>query len=146
MATRRSGPVARQLVRAGFAVLFVAAGTLHFLFPAAYVRIVPPPLPAPALLVALSGAAEVAGGAGLLVPRVRRAAAWGLIALLVAVFPANVYMALRPDVAGAGVPPLLLWLRLPLQGVLIWGVWWCAARPLTTAPSQHRTRAPARTA
>jgi len=84
----------------------------------------PPWLPAPDRLIALSGVAELLGGAGLLYQPSRRAAGWGLILLLLAVFPANVQMLLnyqRHGVAWWGA--LLLWLRLPLQGLLIWWVW-----------------------
>lgn len=103
------------------AVLFVGAGLLHFLRPETYLRIVPPALPAPRLLVLLSGAAEVAGGLGLLLPATRRWAAWGLVALLLAVFPANVYMLqLR---AQLHLPAWALWARLPLQPLLMWWVW-----------------------
>ena len=81
-------------------------------------------LPWHAALVAISGAAEVAGGAGLLVPATRRAAGFGLVALLIAVFPANVQMLVRGRGQGAGaIAELLLWLRLPLQVALIWWVW-----------------------
>lgn len=107
--------------------LFIVAGLLHFLFPEAYVRIVPPQLPFPRTLVLVSGAAEVLGGVGLLIPRTRRVAAAGLIILLVAVFPANLQMLL--DARSAGVPvasELLLWLRLPLQLLLIAWVWWAS--------------------
>jgi uncharacterized membrane protein len=105
------------------ALLFIGAGLTHFLAPAKFEDIVPPYLPAPQLLVYLSGAAEIAGGGGLLLPATRRWASWGLIALLVAVFPANVYM-LQTHGAGLPVPLWALWLRLPLQLVLIAWVWW----------------------
>ena len=78
------------------AIGFVAAGANHFRDPAMYGRIIPPGFPNPPLLVAASGVCEMAGGLGLLIKPLRRAAGWGLIALLLAVFPANVYMALRP--------------------------------------------------
>ena len=103
------------------AALFVGAGLLHFLHPAPYLRIMPPALPAPRLLVALSGAAEVAGGLGLLLPATRRAAAWGLLALLLAVFPANVYM--LQIHAQLHIPAWVAWARLPLQPLLMWWVW-----------------------
>jgi len=103
------------------AALFVGAGLLHFLKPAAYLRVMPPYLPAPELLVLLSGAAEVAGGLGLLWPATRRAAGWGLLALLVAVFPANVYMLQIHE--QLHLPAWALWARLPLQPLLLWGVW-----------------------
>ncbi len=109
------------------AALFVGAGLLHFLHPASYLRIMPPALPAPRLLVALSGAAEVAGGLGLLLPATRRAAAWGLLALLVAVFPANVHMLQLHE--QLHLPAWALWARLPLQPLLLWWVWRAAVRP-----------------
>ena len=111
-------------MRLALALLFIVAGTLHFLIPAPYRGIMPPWLPAHAALVAISGAAEIAGGIGLLLPQTRRAAGIGLIVLLIAVFPANIQMLLL--YRARGVPwwgELLLWLRLPLQVLLIWGVW-----------------------
>ncbi len=103
-----------DLSRVAMGVLYVGAGVLHVVAPGPYLAIVPPWLPAPALLVALSGVAEVAGGLGVLSPwpRVRRWAGWGLVALLVAVYPANVHMA----TAGSA---WWLWARLPLQGALV---------------------------
>ncbi|CAN5288084.1 DoxX family protein [soil metagenome] len=107
------------------ALLFVAAGVNHFVSPEPYVAIVPRFLPRPELLVLLSGIAEVLGGIGILLRRTRRAAAVGLIVLLVAVFPANVHGALYGmNVGGSAVPAWLLWMRLPLQAVLIAWVWW----------------------
>lgn len=80
----------------------------------------PKSLPWPTALVYISGVAEIAGGAGLLFTRTRKIAALGLIGLLVAVFPANIYAAQHGmEVAGRAVPAWILWLRLPLQGVLI---------------------------
>jgi uncharacterized membrane protein len=106
------------------AVSLVAAGLNHFVSPTFYRRIVPPFLPAPRLLVAISGVCEIAGGFGLLVRPLRRSAGWGLIALLVAVFPANIYMAVDPiQTADGRIPAWLLWLRLPLQAVFIAWVW-----------------------
>lgn len=105
-------------------LVFVLAGTLHFLAPAYYLRIIPPFLPDGLLLVYLSGAAEVLGGLGVLSARWRRAAGLGLILLLVTVFPANVQMLLLARRAGAATwYQVLLWLRLPLQGALIMWVW-----------------------
>jgi len=104
------------------AVLFVAAGVLHFVFAPTYLRIMPPYLPAPKLLVEVSGVFEILGGAGLLVPFSRRAAAWGLVALLVAVVPANVQMAID-HARWAAIPEWALWLRVPMQGMLIWWAW-----------------------
>ncbi len=106
------------------AVLFVGAGILHFVIPDLYVQIVPPYLPFPLALVYISGAAEILGGIGVLIPKARTWAGWGLIALLIAVFPANLYMALEPEGIGLERAALGLWLRLPLQFVLIAWVWW----------------------
>ena len=104
------------------AALFVTAGTLHFVTPRFFDQIVPPGLPlSPRAATLISGAAEALGGLGLLHPRTRPAARWGLIALLVAVFPANVYMAQHPE--RFGLPAWALWARLPLQPLLIWLVW-----------------------
>ena len=113
----------KRLSRLMAAAMFIAAGTAHFLWPNAYLKIMPPALPRPELLVALSGAAEIAGGVGLLIRPLRKAAAWGLILLLIAVFPANIYMAGGREQMGLTVSPLLLWLRLPLQFLLIAWVW-----------------------
>ena len=78
------------------------------------------------LFVRLSGGFEIFGGLGLLIPQTRRAAAWGLVALLIAVFPANIYMATNPlDAGAASIGPVLRWARLPLQLVLIWWLLWC---------------------
>lgn len=117
----------QSISRAILATFFIGAGITHFTHPAGFLRIVPPYLPAPLLLVYLSGAAELAGGLGLLIPATRRWAAWGLLALLIAVFPANVYM-LQTHGAGLPVPMWALWLRLPLQLVLMGWVWW-STRP-----------------
>jgi uncharacterized membrane protein len=117
-------PKSRTPLRLLASILFVGAGVMHFLNPFFYRRIVPPGFPSAAALVAISGVAEIAGGVGLLIPRLRRAAGWGLIALLIAVFPANIYMAIDPQKTSDGtIAPWLLWLRLPLQGVLIAWVW-----------------------
>ena len=103
------------------ALLFVAAGVWHFVRPGTYLRIMPPALPAPLLLVYVSGVAEIASGLGLLLPATRRWAGWGLVALLVAVFPANVYMALIHE--QLGIAGWVAWGRLPLQLPLLWWVW-----------------------
>ncbi|HEY9283181.1 MAG TPA: MauE/DoxX family redox-associated membrane protein, partial [Pyrinomonadaceae bacterium] len=104
-------------------VFFVLAGLNHFINPAFYLKMMPPYLPWPRFLVYLSGVCEVALGGLLLVPALTRVAAWGLVALLVAVFPANVQMATSPQLY-PDIHPLVLWLRLPLQAVLIaWAYW-----------------------
>ena len=118
-------PRLKPALRLLLAVAMVAVGVLHFVHPAGFVRIVPPYLPAPLALVLISGAAEILGGLGLLIPRTRRLAAFGLIALYVAVFPANVHMALHQLPLGdAPASPLVLWLRLPFQALFIaWAYW-----------------------
>jgi uncharacterized membrane protein len=114
----------------GVVAMFAIAGTLHFVAPRAYERIMPRWLPAHRALIYASGAAELAGAAGLLVPALRATAGWGLIALLVAVLPANVQM-LQDARASARTPRwavALLWVRLPLQALLMWWVWAAAVR------------------
>ena len=114
----------------GVVLMFAVAGTLHFVVPRAYERIMPRWLPAHRALIYASGAAELAGAAGLLFPMVRPIAAWGLIALLVAVLPANVQM-LQDARANPRTPTWArgaLWVRLPLQLLLMWWVWAAAVR------------------
>ena len=111
----------RLLNRYVLALVFVGAGLLHFLHPATYLAIMPPQLPQPLLLVYISGVFELLGGLGLLPARPRRLAGWGLLALLAAVFPANVYMALIHE--QLHIPGWLAWGRLPLQPLLMWWVW-----------------------
>ena len=103
------------------AALYVAAGVNHFINPRVYLKIMPPYLPAPTVLNYLSGAAEIILGVALLFPTARPWAAWGIIALLVAVFPANLYMYQHNTF---GIPAWVLLARLPLQLVLIAWAWW----------------------
>lgn len=113
----------------GVAAMFVVAGIMHFVAPASYAAIVPRWLPAAPLLVAVSGVAEIAGGIGVIPARTRRLAGWGLIALLVAVFPANIQMVV--DAHRSGAAPwmlLLLWLRLPIQPLLVAWVYGAAVK------------------
>ena len=106
------------------AVLFLISGMLHFIVPQTYLRIVPPYLPQPLLLLYISGAAEMLGGLGLLIPATRQAAAWGLVALLIAVWPANLYMAMaHVPFAGIFGQSWVQWLRVPLQIPLIYWAW-----------------------
>ena len=116
----------KTIVMFALAAIFVTAGIFHFLKPKPFERIVPPFLPFPRALVYISGVAEIAGGLALLVPQLRFLAGIWLIALLIAVFPANIHMAVSPKRAGLGIAPLWLWLRLPGQLVLIAAVWWVA--------------------
>lgn len=115
--------VIKTILKVIFALIFIAAGILHFVASDNFLRIVPPVLPFPLFIVYLSGIFEFALGIALLIPKYSRFAAWGLVALLIAVFPANIYMAMNahlfPD-----IDPALVYLRLPLQFVLIaWGYW-----------------------
>ncbi len=100
------------------AFVYIGAGVNHFLRPKMYLAIMPPYIPAHDLMVTLSGIAELVLGIGLLFPATRSWSAWGLILLLIAVFPANVYMATAPRFQK--LPAWLRWGRLPLQGLLIW--------------------------
>jgi uncharacterized membrane protein len=98
----------------------LSAGVSHFLETDLFAKIIPPYLPSHRLLVYVSGVAEIAGAIGLLLPPLRRSAAWGLVLLLIAVFPANLYMATSSvQVTANPVPQWMLWARLPLQAVLI---------------------------
>ena len=87
---------------------------------------IPPWLPWPAALSATAGLCEILGGFCVLMPRLRAAAGWGLVALLIAVFPANLHVALMGHMPGFSFSPLTLWLRLPLQAALIAWVAWAA--------------------
>ncbi|HYJ80333.1 MAG TPA: DoxX family protein [Longimicrobiaceae bacterium] len=115
----------RAVSRVLLAALFVVAGALHFTATDFYLRIMPPYVPFHRAAVFGSGVLEIIGGIALLVPRLRRWAAAGLVLLLAAVFPANVHMALHPE-QFPDVAPLLLWLRLPLQPMLMAWLWWAA--------------------
>lgn len=121
----------KQPLRYVMGVVYALAGVLHFVAPKTYEEIVPPQFPRPRALVSLSGLAEIGLGIGVLFERTRRISAWGLIALLVAVFPANVYMATGDGFDPREVPAELrsprdaaLWARLPLQAVLVAWAWW----------------------
>jgi uncharacterized membrane protein len=112
------------------ALAMISIGTLHFVRPKPFVRIVPKFLPAPLALVYISGFFEIAGGVGLLIPATRIAAVWGLVALYIAVFPANIYMlthniSLNPK---KPIPRWALWVRLPFQFVFMaWAYWFTLA-------------------
>jgi uncharacterized membrane protein len=124
----------RARLRVGFrwllSFVMLSVGVLHFVASSFFVQIVPPQLPAPTFLVWLSGICEMSLGLLLLAERTRRWAGYGLVALYVAVFPANIYMAVS-NVQLHGMPawfeqpsPLALWLRLPFQLMFIaWALW-----------------------
>jgi uncharacterized membrane protein len=101
--------------------IMIGTGILHFARPEAFIKIVPDWLPSHRALVLVSGFFEILGGVGLQIPRVRKPAAWGLAALYLAVFPANINMAVHKIMTDN---PWILWGRLPFQAVLISWAWW----------------------
>jgi uncharacterized membrane protein len=104
------------------AIFMIGAGTMHFVNPGFYLKIMPPYLPLHEELVLMSGVFEVLLGALLLIPQCSRLSAWGIIALLIAVFPANLYLYEHQDILPAS--PIMHLLRLPLQAVFIlWAFW-----------------------
>ena len=104
------------------AIFMIVAGTMHFVNPEFFLKIVPPYLPFHKELVLVSGVCEILLGVLLLIPKCSQLAAWGIIALLLAVFPANIYLYQHQDILPAS--PLVHLLRLPLQGVFIlWAYW-----------------------
>ena len=117
----------RRFALLGLGAFFVVAGTNHFVNPDFYVRMMPPYLPAHLALVYLSGIFEILGGVLVLALRVRALAGWGVVVLLLAVFPANVHMALSPKLF-PDTPAFALYARLPFQALFIaWAYW--ATRP-----------------
>lgn len=129
-------PRLRAGLKYALSALMIVAGLNHFLSPAFYVALMPPFLPAPQFLVYLSGAAEIGLGAALLWPRYSRLAAWGIIALLIAVFPANIYHAVSGGLDDPALPafmaePLAAWARLPFQAAFVLWAW------LFTRPESH---------
>ena len=118
------------------AASYVLAGLNHLLNPGFYLAIMPPGLPNPEWLNLISGLAEIVLGVFVLEPRVRVLAAWGIIALLIAVFPANVYVALENVGLPAGEPgtgnAMVNWIRLPFQALFILWAWWYTRRDAET--------------
>ncbi|HXH70517.1 MAG TPA: MauE/DoxX family redox-associated membrane protein [Pyrinomonadaceae bacterium] len=115
--------IVKRLLKYLLAIGFVLAGINHFINADFYLKMMPSYLPAHLFLVYLSGVFEIALGVLLLIPKFTRFAAWGLIALLVAVFPANVFMAMNAEIFSE-FSPTALYLRLPLQIVLTaWAFW-----------------------
>jgi uncharacterized membrane protein len=126
----------KTTLRGILAVCMIVAGVLHFAQPEPFIRIVPGFLPAPAALVYISGVIEIMLGIGLLVPALRQASAWGLVALFIAVFPANLNMAIN-HIQIEGIPNTWWFqaIRLPFQLVLIaWAYWY--TRPELPQTSQ----------
>ena len=117
-------PTALTVLKWVLGVTMVFAGANHFRVPRAYEKMMPPFLPAHRPLVLVSGVFEVLGGLGVLVPQTQWFAAWGLIALFIAVFPANIYMAVAHIPLGKRpIAPWILWARLPFQLVFIAWAW-----------------------
>src|SRR5687767_8838605 len=113
---RRIKIVSRYL----FGLFMITAGIMHFVVPNFYIRIIPPPIPFKEAVVLISGLVEIALGALLILPRTSRAGAWGLVALLIAVYPANIYMAVQADQFLDIAPSMAFHvIRLPLQFVMI---------------------------
>lgn len=109
----------KKLVLFGLAAFFINVGVDHFVNPDFYLNIMPPSFPLHAEAVYISGFFEVVGGISLLIPRLRKIAGWGLVALLIAVYPANIYMAITPQ-AFPDIPVTLLYVRLAFQFVFFY--------------------------
>ena len=122
----------KEILRAILGIALTIVGITHFIRPEQYARIVPPQLPFPVGLVYISGGFEMLLGIGLLIPIVSVAAAWGMIALFIAVFPANINQAIN-SIPIDGIPhhPILYWVRLPFQAVLIAWAYWYTRKPET---------------
>jgi uncharacterized membrane protein len=113
-------------------IFYIAAGIYHFVSPQSYLPAMPPYIPWPLAMLYISGAAEILGGVGVLIPdgfvfprifpRIRAAAAWGIVALLIAVSPVHINMCLHPD-QFASIPLWFIWARIPLQLLLIAWAW-----------------------
>jgi uncharacterized membrane protein len=117
----------RITVRVLLAALFLVAGTVHLRQPGLFLQVMPPAIPFPKACILISGVCELLGGVGLLIPlrAIQLLTGWGLTLLLIAVFPANIYMAVdNVRVNGHVIPAWLLWLRLPFQPLLMAGVVW----------------------
>jgi uncharacterized membrane protein len=121
----------KEILRGILAICTIIVGITHFVRPEQYARIVPPPFP-PLTSVYVSGFFEILGGIGLMIPLVSVAAAWGLISLFIAVFPANIYMTLH-NIPVEGIPhsQALYIARLPFQAVLIAWAYWYTRNPET---------------
>lgn len=123
-------PRLKEIFRVILSVSIIVVGITHFVKPIEYASIVPPQFGDRFAMVYISGFFEILGGIGLLIPLVSVAAAWGLIALFIAVFPANIYQAIH-SIPIEGIPhhPLFYWFRLPFQAVFIAWAWWYTRKP-----------------
>jgi uncharacterized membrane protein len=125
-----TAPRLKEIFRAILSVSIMVVGITHFVKPLEYASIVPPQFGDRLAMVYISGFFEILGGIGLLIPFVSVAAAWGLIALFIAVFPANIYQAIH-SIPIEGIPhhPLFYWFRLPFQAVFIAWAWLYTKKP-----------------
>ena len=125
-----TSPHLKEIFRVILSIAIIVVGITHFVKPEEYAKIVPPQFGDRFAMVYISGFFEILGGIGLVIPFVSVAAAWGLIALFIAVFPANIYQAIH-SVPIEGIPhhPLLYWFRLPFQAVFIAWAWWYTRKP-----------------
>jgi len=116
----------KDIARILISLIFITLGILHFKMTEKFILIVLPIIPYAKEVVYISGIFEIIGGISILIPKLKRPAAFGLILLLIIVFPANIYMALyNIQLGGILNNPIVQWLRLPLQIILIWWVYWC---------------------
>jgi uncharacterized membrane protein len=116
--------IVKAILKYLMGAFYVGAGVLHFVIPDFYLKIMPPYLPWHKFLVDLSGVCEIALGILVMIPRTTRLAAWGIISLLIAVFPANIYVYQNQHELFPDASPVLHLVRLPLQGVAILWAWW----------------------
>lgn len=132
----------KMILRALLAGAMITVGVMHFTNEAFFTKIVPAWLPAATLLVYVSGVCEMTLGALVLVPKTRKLAGWGLTALYVAVFPANINMCLHPELGG-NLPHWALWFRLPFQALfIVYALWVTEAWPSKKAAEKAATLAP----
>lgn len=122
----------KLITRILYGAFYVLAGVMHFVNSDFFLRIMPPYLPFHYAIVLISGVCEIGLGIALMVPKTSRMAGWGLIALLIAVFPANLHMAMHPDLFSE-MSPTALYIRLPIQGLLILWAYWYTRPAVATA-------------
>ena len=127
----------RAFSRFALALFFIIAGTTHLILPAPYLAIMPTYVPWPVAMIAISGVAEILGGLGVCFRAARAAAGWSLIALLVAVFPANIHaLSTGMAIGEHSIPAWMLWARLPFQLLFIaWVYQVCLSKTLSPRPS-----------
>ena len=124
----------KKLVLFGLATFFIYFGVDHFINPDFYLSIMPPSFPLHEEAVYISGFFEIVGGVGVLIPRFRKIAGWGLVALLIAVYPANIYMAITPE-AFPDIPVEMLYFRLVLQFLFLYWAY-SVTRPVFNLSNQ----------